>query len=137
VGEVGDGAVAVLKIKGREELAGALGADLGKGFAHGECGAGVLGHGEGENFGIGAMDGEDLSLVAGFGRNKRFTGHEYGLADRIRHKAACVAAKVVDAVFLGWQNADRAFLAALEAIGSNEGANRWANGKPQRNLNEN
>src|SRR5208283_3618710 len=91
VREVGDGTVAVLEIKGVEELAGALGADLGEGLAHGERGAGVPGHGEGQDFGIGAVDGEDISLVTGGGGGKRFTGHEYGLADRIRHKGAVVA----------------------------------------------
>ena len=75
VGQVGDGAVAVLKIKCVEELLGALGADFGERLAHGERGAGVLGHGVGQDFGIGAVDGEDIGLVAGAGGEKRFTGH--------------------------------------------------------------
>ena len=85
VGQVGDGAVAVLKIKGVEELLGALGADLGERLAHGERGAGVLGHGVGQDLGVGAVDGEDIGLVAGAGGQKRFTGHWCGLANRIRH----------------------------------------------------
>ena len=36
VREVGDGAVTVLEVKGIEELFGALGADLGERFLHGE-----------------------------------------------------------------------------------------------------
>ena len=88
VGEVGDGAMAVLKIKGIQELLGALGADFGQGLAHGERGAGVLGHGESKDLGIGAMDGENFGLRAGAGRQKSFTGHEDRLADRIRHGGA-------------------------------------------------
>ena len=75
VGQVGDGAMAVLEIKGIEELLGALGADFGQGLAHGERRAGVLGHGIGQDFGVGAVDGEDFGLVAGAGGEKRFTGH--------------------------------------------------------------
>ena len=75
VGQVGDGAVAVLKIKGVEKLLGALAADFGQRLAHGESGAGVLGHGVGQHFGVGAVDGEDFGLVAGAGGHKRFTGH--------------------------------------------------------------
>ena len=89
VGQVGDGAMAVLKIKGIQELLGALGADFGQGLAHGERRAGVFGHGEGEDLGIGAMDGENFRLRAGARRQKRFTGHEDRLADRIRHRACC------------------------------------------------
>ncbi len=62
--------MAVLEIKGVEELLGTLGADFGQRLAHGEGRAGVLGHGEGENLGVGAMDGEDFSLVTKVGRNK-------------------------------------------------------------------
>ena len=69
VGEVGDGAVAVLEVEGVEELLGALGADLGERLAHGEGGAGVLGHGVGEDLGVGAVDGVDVggSTVGGAG----------------------------------------------------------------------
>ena len=70
VGQVGDGAVAVLKIEGIEELLGALGADFGERLAHGERGAGVLGHGIGQHLGVGAVDGEDVGLVAGAGGRK-------------------------------------------------------------------
>jgi hypothetical protein len=67
VSQVGDGAVAVLKIKSIQELLGALGADFGQGFPHGEGGTGVFGHGIGQDFGIGAVDGKDVGLVAGAG----------------------------------------------------------------------
>ena len=89
VGQVGDGAVAVLEIKGVEELLGALGADLGEGFAHGERGARILGHGVGQDLGIGTVNGVDISLVmcaCGRVRTERFTGHGDGLATRIRHQ---------------------------------------------------
>ncbi len=105
VGEVGDGAVAVLKIKGVEELLGALGADFGKRLAHGERGAGVLGHGEGEDLRVSAVDGEDLSLVPGVERERRFTGHEDGLADRIRHEGAAARCGDGDPREIGKQNA--------------------------------
>ena len=68
VGQVGDGAVAVLEVKSVEELLGALGADFVEGLAHGEGGAGVLGHGVGEDLRVGAVDGENVGLVAGAGR---------------------------------------------------------------------
>jgi hypothetical protein len=87
VSEVGNGAVAVLEVKGVEELLGALGADFNEGLAHGEGGAGVFGHGVGQDLGVGAVDGEYVGLVAGAGREKRFTGHGYGLANRIRHES--------------------------------------------------
>ena len=75
MGQVCDGAVAVLEIKGVEELLGALGGDFVERFAHGEGGAGVLGHGVGQELGAGAVDGEDLGLVAGAGGRKRIAGH--------------------------------------------------------------
>ena len=75
MGQVGDRAVAVLKIKGVEELLGSLAVDLGQRFAHRKRGAGVLGHGVGQDLGVGAVDGEDFGLVACAGRHKRFTGH--------------------------------------------------------------
>ena len=67
--------MSVLKIEGVEKLLGALGADLGERLAHGERGAGVLGHGIGQDLGVGAVNGEDIGLVAGAGGQKRFTGH--------------------------------------------------------------
>ena len=88
VRQVGDGTVAVLEVEGVEELLGALGADLGEGLAHGEGGAGVLGHGVGQHFGVGSVDREDAGLVMGAGREKRFTGHLRGLGTRIRHWGA-------------------------------------------------
>ena len=75
MGQVGDGAVAVLEVEGGEELLGALGGDFVERFAHGEGGAGVFGHGVGQNLGVGSVDGKDLGLVAGAGGEKRFTGH--------------------------------------------------------------
>jgi hypothetical protein len=90
VGQVGDGAVAVLKIKGVEELLGALGADFGQGLAHGERGAGVLGHGVGQDLGVGAVDGEDFGLVAGAGGRKdsldmrMVSRTEYGMREHPR-----------------------------------------------------
>ena len=101
VGQVGDGAMAVLEIEGVEELLGALGADFGQRLAHGERGAGVFGHGEGENLGVGAVDGEDFGLRAGAGREKRFTGHEDRLADRIRHEGAAARGGNVNVNRLG------------------------------------
>ncbi len=98
VGQVGDGAVAVLKIEGVEELLGALGADFGQRLAHGERGAGVLGHGVGEDFGVGAVDGEDFGLVAGAGGQERFTGHEHGLANRIRHRGVTAGVRHLEPV---------------------------------------
>ena len=71
MGQVGDGAVAILEIECAEELLGALGADFGQRFAHGKRRAGVLGHGEGEDFGIGAVDGKDLGLVPGGGEREK------------------------------------------------------------------
>ena len=62
VGEVGDGAMAVLEVEGVEELLGALGADFGERLLHGERGAGVLGHGVGEDFGVGSVDGVDVGF---------------------------------------------------------------------------
>ena len=76
VGQVGDGAVAVLEIKCVEELLGALGADFGEGFAHGERRAGILGHGVGQDFGVGAVNGIDIGLVAGTGGRERFRGKD-------------------------------------------------------------
>ena len=67
MGQVGDGAVAILEIECIEELLGALGANFRQGFAHGERRPGVLCHGESEDFRVGAVDGKDLSLVPGFG----------------------------------------------------------------------
>ena len=75
VRQVGDGAMTVLEIEGVEELLGALGADLGQRLAHGERGTGVLGHGVGQDFRVGAVNGKDIGLVAGAGGKKRFTGH--------------------------------------------------------------
>ena len=75
VGQIGDGAVAVLKIKGVQELLGALRADLRQRLAHGECGAGILGHGIGQHLRLGSVNGEDFGLVAGAGGHNRFTGH--------------------------------------------------------------
>ena len=86
VSQVGDGAMAILKIKGVEELLGALGTDFVERLAHGKRGAGVFGHGKGEDFGVGAVDGYYFGLVLSIGWNERFTGHEDGLADRIRHE---------------------------------------------------
>ena len=93
VGQVGDGAMAVLKIKGVEELLGALRADLSERLAHGERGAGIFGHGVGQDFRVGAVDGVDIGLIAGGGGQKRFTGHSDGLANRIRHEGgrACAS----------------------------------------------
>ena len=54
--------MAVLEVEGVEELLGALGGDLGEGLLHGERGAGVLGHGVGEDLGVGAVDGVDVGL---------------------------------------------------------------------------
>ena len=65
MGEVGDGAMAVLEVEGVEELLGALGADLGEGLAQGEGGAGVLGHGVGEDLGLGSVDGVDVGCGCG------------------------------------------------------------------------
>jgi len=42
MGQVGDGAVAVLKIKGVQELLSALGADFSQRLAHRKCGAEYL-----------------------------------------------------------------------------------------------
>ena len=87
MGKIGNGTVPVLEVEGVEELLGALGADFGQRVAHGERGAGVLGHGEGEDLGVGAMDGDDFRLVPGGGREGRFVEHKKALADRIRHEA--------------------------------------------------
>ena len=57
VREVGDGTMAVLEIECIEELFGALGADFGQRFAHGERRTGVLGHGVGQYLGVGSVDG--------------------------------------------------------------------------------
>ncbi len=104
VGEVGDGAVAVLEVEGVEELLGALGADLGEGFAHGEGGAGVLRHGVGEDLGVGAVDGVDVGARrwAGLGR----AGWERGLGRPHRGwvRGACFRAweiRIRDGVVLG------------------------------------
>ena len=64
MGQVGDGAMAVLEIEGIEELLGALGADFAEGFAHGKGRAGILGHGVGQDLRVRAVDGENLSCVA-------------------------------------------------------------------------
>jgi len=63
VGEVGDGTMAVLEVEGVEKLLGSLRADFAERLAHGERGARVLGHGVGENFGLGAVDGVDFGGV--------------------------------------------------------------------------
>ena len=70
VRQVGNGAVAVLKIKGVQKLLGALGADLGQRLAHRQRGAGILGHGIGQNFRVGAMNGENFGLIARAGGEK-------------------------------------------------------------------
>ena len=75
VGQVGDRAVTVLKVECVEKLLGALGADLGQGFAHRQRGPGVLGHGKGQHFRVGAVDGEYIRLVTCGGGRKSFAGH--------------------------------------------------------------
>jgi hypothetical protein len=65
VREVGDGAMAVLEVEGVEELLGLLRADLDEGFAQGESRARVLGHGVGEDLGLGAVDGVDFGGAFG------------------------------------------------------------------------
>ncbi len=65
VGEVGDGAVAVLEVEGVEELLGALGADLGQRLPHGKRRAGVFRHGVGEDLRIGPVNGENVGLLGG------------------------------------------------------------------------
>ena len=67
MGEVGDGAVAVLEVEGVEELLGPLGADFLEGLAHGQGGAGVLGHGVGQHLRVSAVYGKDVGLIAGVG----------------------------------------------------------------------
>ena len=70
VRQVGNGAMAVLEIECVEELLGALGADFGQRFAHGERRTRVLGHGIGQHFGVGSVNGIDIGLVAGAGGRK-------------------------------------------------------------------
>ena len=53
----------------------------------------VLGHGVGQDLGVGAVNGIDIGLVAGAGGRERFTGqrltgHGRGLANRIRHQGS-------------------------------------------------
>ncbi len=64
--------MAVLEIEGIEELLRFLAADLAQRLLHRQRRARVLCHGVGENFGVGSMDGENLSLVvAAFRRHGR------------------------------------------------------------------
>ena len=67
VGEVGDGAVAVLKIEGVEKLLGALGVEFAKRLAHGKRRSRILGHGIRQDLRVGAMNSEDFRLVARLG----------------------------------------------------------------------
>ena len=67
VGQIGDGAVAVLEVEGVEELLGALGADFSEGLAHRQGGAGVFGHGVGQHFGVGAVNGGTSRRGSGIG----------------------------------------------------------------------
>ena len=75
VRQIGDGAVAVLKIKRIQELLGSLSANLGQRLAHGERRARILGHGVSQDLGVCAVHGVDFSLVPGGGGVKTFTGH--------------------------------------------------------------
>ena len=70
--------MAVLEVEGVEELLGALGGDFGERLLHGERGAGVLGHGVGEDFGVGAVDGVDVGLGRG-GRGGSFIFGDGGI----------------------------------------------------------
>src|ERR1039458_2626036 len=73
--------MAVLEVEGVEELLGALRADLRERLLHGERGARVFGHGVGEDLGVGAVDGVDVSL--GRGRGGRFIFGGGGIS--VRH----------------------------------------------------
>ena len=104
VGQVGDGAVAVLEIEGVQELLGALGADFGERLAHGERGTRILGHGVGQDFGVGSVNGKDIGLVTGAGGQEKIRwtlmrardqNTALGLADEILKKWPAFRCKVL------------------------------------------
>ncbi len=66
MGQVGDGAVAILKVKRVEEMLGALAGDFAQRLLHRKRGSGVLRHGIGQDFRVGSMYGIDIGLVSGF-----------------------------------------------------------------------
>ncbi len=69
VRQVGNGAMAILKVKSVEEMLGALAGDFPQRFLHRKRGSGILCHGIGQDFRVGPMDGIDFGLVSGrFGR---------------------------------------------------------------------
>jgi hypothetical protein len=65
-----------LEVEGIQELLSALSADLSKGLSHGKRRPRVLGHGVGQDLRVSAVDGVDIGLISGAGREKTFAGHE-------------------------------------------------------------